>query len=66
MDLNRLFNMLSRMFLRSAMRTGLDFAARRGKPQAEMTPEERVQAKNASAMAQKAQRAARIGRRFLK
>jgi hypothetical protein len=66
MDLNRLFNMLSRMFLRSAMRTGIDFAARRGKPQSELTPEERVQAKNARAMAQKAQRAARLGRRFLK
>ena len=66
MDLNRLFTMLSRMFLRSAMKTGIDFAARRGKPQSELTPEERVQAKNARAMAQKAQRAARLGRRFLK
>ena len=66
MDLNRLFSMLTRMFIRSAVNTGLDHAARKGKPVQEMTPEERLQAKNAKAMAQKAQRAARIGRRFIK
>jgi hypothetical protein len=66
MDLYRLFGMLSRMFIRSAVNTGLDFAARKGKPEGELTPEERAQAKNAKAMARKAQRAARLGRKFLK
>jgi len=66
MDLNRLLNMLTRMFIRSAVKTGVDYAARRGKPEAEMTREERQQARDAKAMADKAQTAARIGRRFLK
>lgn len=66
MDLNRLFNMLTRMFIKTAVKTGVDYAARRGKPKAEMTPEERQQARDAKAMADKAQKAARIGRRFLK
>ena len=32
MDLNRLINMLTRMFLRTATDTGIDFAARRANP----------------------------------
>jgi flagellar motility protein MotE (MotC chaperone) len=64
MDLNRLFTMLSKMFIRSAVKTGVDYAARSGKPAAEMTPEERKQAENAKAMAQKAQKAAKVARRL--
>jgi len=66
MNLNQLFSMLSRMVFHRAMRSGINFAVRRGRSEGSMTPEERTQAKNASAMTQKAQRAARIGRRFLK
>jgi len=66
MDMNRLLTMLTRMFLRSAVKTGIDLAARRGKPASDMTPEERKQAQNAKAMADKAQKAARLGRRFLR
>jgi hypothetical protein len=66
MDWNRLLNMLTRMFIRSAVRTGVDYAARKGKPESEMTPEERKQAKAAKDMAQKAQKAARLGRRLIK
>jgi hypothetical protein len=66
MDLNRLFTMLSRIFIRSAVNTGIDYAARKGKPDHALTPEERMQAKDARQMAQKAQKAARFGQRFLK
>jgi hypothetical protein len=66
MDWNRLFNMLSRMFIRKAVNKGISFAARRGKDEAALTPEERKQAQSAKQMAQKAQKAARIGRRMMK
>lgn len=66
MDLNRLMTMLTRMFIRSAINTSVDFAARKGKPAAELTPEERKQAQSAKAMADKARKAARLGRRFLR
>jgi hypothetical protein len=66
MDWNRLFNMLSRMFLRKAVNKGISYAARRGKDEGAMTPEERKQAKSAKDMAQRAQKAARLGRRMMK
>jgi hypothetical protein len=66
MDMNRLISMLTRMFVRKALRTGIDFAARKGKSDAALTPEERQQAKSAKAMADKAQKAARLSRRFLR
>ncbi len=66
MDMNRLISMLTRMFIRSAVKTGVDYAARKGKPEAELTPEERKQAQSAKAMADKAQKASRLARRFLR
>jgi flagellar motility protein MotE (MotC chaperone) len=66
MDMNRLISMLTRMFVRSAVKTGVDYAARKGKPEAELTPEERKQAQTAKAMADKAQKASRLARRFLR
>jgi hypothetical protein len=66
MDMNRLISMLTRMFVRKAVRTGIDFAARKGKSDAALTPEDRKQAKAANAMADKAQKAARLGRRFFR
>lgn len=66
MDLNRLFGMLTRMFVRSAVNTGLDVATRKGKPDAELTPDQRKQARSAKETARKAQKLARLGRRFLK
>ncbi len=66
MDMNRLISMLTRMFVRKAMQTGVDFAARKGKSDAQMTPEERKQAQSAKAMADKAQKASRLARRFLR
>ncbi|HOZ31781.1 MAG TPA: hypothetical protein PLM52_02800 [Tabrizicola sp.] len=66
MDWNRLITMLSKMFVRSAVKTGVDYAARKGKAPEDMTPAERKQAQSSKQMAQKAQKAARLGRRFLK
>jgi hypothetical protein len=66
MDLNRVINMLTRMVLRSVIKTGVNFASRKGKPDAALTPAERKQAAAAKALADKAQKAARLGRRFLR
>lgn len=64
MDLNGLFNMLARMVARSAVDAGVDYATRRGKPEAEMTPEEREQARKARELAQRAREVSKITRRF--
>lgn len=66
MNMNRLFGMLIRMFLRKAVNTGIRHMASRGKPRSEQTPEERHQAASAGAMADRAKQAARIGRRLFK
>lgn len=64
MDLNGLFNMLAKMFIRQAVDTGIDYAARRGKPESEMTPEEREQAKKARDLAQRAKEVSNVTRRL--
>ncbi|MFN3991582.1 MAG: hypothetical protein ACK4IU_01590 [Tabrizicola flagellatus] len=64
MDLNGLWNRLTRMLFRSAMDAGLDHIARRGKPEAEMTPEERQQAKQARDLAARARKFQNIARRL--
>lgn len=64
MDMNRLFGMLTKMFIRSAVNTGIDYAARRGKPEAEMTPEEREQAKRARGLAGRARQVQKLTRRL--
>ncbi|MCU0828166.1 MAG: hypothetical protein MUE52_12345 [Tabrizicola sp.] len=66
MDLNRLFGMLTRMFISSAVNAGIEHAASKGKSEAEMTPEERQQAREAKQTAKKAQKMLRLGRRFLR
>lgn len=64
MDLNGLFRMLTRMVLNKPVRAGIDFAARRGKPEAAMTPEEREQARKGRKLAQRARELSRVTRRF--
>lgn len=66
MDWNRLISMLTRMLLRKAVTKGIGLAARRGKADADLTPQDRKQARAARQMADKAQKAARLGRRFLR
>jgi hypothetical protein len=66
MDLNRLFNMLARMLIRSAADAGIDAATRGRKPPSEMTPEERQHAKAARETAKRFQKTTRLGRRFFR
>jgi hypothetical protein len=65
-DTNRLFAMLTRMFIRSATDAGIDAATRGGKPVSEMTPQERAQARAAKETARNFQRMTRLGRRFFR
>ena len=64
MNLNGLFNMLAKMFIRTAMDVGVAYAARRGKPDAEMTPEDREQAKTARDLAARAKEVSKLTRRL--
>jgi hypothetical protein len=64
MNLNGLFNMLTKMFIRHAVDAGVDYAARKGKPEAEMTPEERAQAKRARDLAARAKQVQKVTRRL--
>ncbi|AWD20451.1 hypothetical protein [Pseudogemmobacter blasticus] len=68
MDFNRLLTQLVNMFLRQIMnrgiKTGIDYASRRGKPAAQMTPEERQKARQSRTLAEQARRAAQMLRRF--
>ncbi len=64
MDVNRAVQMLLRMLMRPLINHGINFLARRGKPEAEMTPEEKLQARNAKDLARRAQEAAKLTRRL--
>ena len=66
MDVNGLINMVTRMFIRTAVDKGIEYAASKGKQESEMTPEERKQAQAAKEMAGKAEKALRMGRRFIR
>ncbi len=64
MDLNGLFNMLAKMFIRQAVDSGIDYAARRGKPESEMTPEEKEQAQKGRDLAARAKQVQNVTRRL--
>ena len=64
MNLNGLFSMLTKMFIRSAVDTSIDYAARRGKPESEMTPEEKEQAKRGRDLAARAKQIQKVTRRL--
>jgi ribonuclease PH len=64
MDLNGLFNMLTKMVVRSAVDVGVDYAARKGKPESEMTPEEKEQAKRARDLAGRTKEIQKVTRRL--
>jgi hypothetical protein len=67
MDFGRIIQMVLNQFLRRTINTGIskgiDFAARKGKPAAQMTPEQRQQAASARQLAKRARQAARLTRR---
>lgn len=68
MDIAKLINTLMRLFGRRLMNTalnkGIDYAARRGKPDAEMTEAERAQAHSAKQFASRAKQIRNATRRF--
>jgi hypothetical protein len=64
MDLNRLINMIVRLFMRKGVNAGINFAANRGKDPKDMTPEERQQAKAARQNAKRARQAIKLGRKI--
>jgi hypothetical protein len=64
MDLNGLVRMLTRMFLNKAVDAGINYAARRGKPEAEMTAQDREQAQKGREMARRAKEISKVTRRL--
>jgi hypothetical protein len=64
MDANRAVQMLFRMLMRPLINLGINYLARRGKPEADMTPEEKLQAKRARELARHAEKAAKLTRRL--
>jgi hypothetical protein len=64
LDLNRVVKLLMGMVIAPLTKLGIDYVARRGKPEAEMTPQERDQARSARELAARAQKAAKLARRL--
>jgi hypothetical protein len=64
MNLNGLFDMLTKLFIRHAVDAGVDYAARRGKPESEMTPEEKAQAQRGRELAARAKEVQKVTRRL--
>ncbi len=68
MNLNQLINMVMSIFMKKivnmAVNKGVDYAARRGKPEAEMTEAERAQAQSARDMADRTKQIRNATRRL--
>ncbi len=68
MNLNSIIQMITNLLIRKAVNKGvdmgIDYASRRGKPVADMTPEDHAQAQSGKAMAKRAKQAARLTRRL--
>jgi hypothetical protein len=64
MDANRLIKTLIGMLIGPLTKIGIDYLARRGKPEADMTPAEKDQAEKAHALAERAKDAAKLTRRL--
>jgi hypothetical protein len=63
-NLTRMLMRLFRPFIGRGINAGIDYAARRGKPASEMTPEERQQAQKGRQLAKRARQMAKMGRRM--
>ena len=57
-------NAVLRQVINRGVKTGIDYAARGGKPAAAMTPEERLQSQNAKEIARRARQAANLAKRL--
>lgn len=68
MDLSRLIQMIINTLMRRMVNKGVDmginYAAKRGKPDADMTPEDHEQARAAKEMAKRARQAANLARKI--
>ncbi len=68
MDLSRIINMIINMVVRKLVGKGVDaginYAVGKGKPAAEMTPEELAQAQDAKQTAKRARQAANLVKRI--
>lgn len=64
MNFKALQRMLIGMVMGKIVNKGIDYASRRGKPEAEMTPEERARAGKSRQMAKRARKIARITNRL--
>ena len=66
MNVDRLINMIVRRLVNKGVNKGIDLAARGGKPDAELTPEERAQAQKAKGQGQSMRRNLGMLRRFMR
>lgn len=64
MNVNQILNMVLRMFMRKAVKGGINMAAQRGKTPAEMSQAERQQMRASRQQAKRARQAARLMRRM--
>ncbi len=62
--LNTVMRLFGRRMINLGINKGVDVAARRGKPEADMTEAERAQARSARQAAKRARQAVRLGRRL--
>lgn len=59
-----IINAVIRQLVNRGVKTGIDYAARGGKPANQMTPEERAQTQDAKALANRARQAANLARKL--
>ena len=59
-----IINMVMKQMINRGVKSGIDYAVRRGKPMDEMTPEDRKLGQDAKAMAKRARQAANLARRM--
>lgn len=64
MDAGKIIQMVMNMFVKKAVNSGIEIAARRGKPVKDMTPSERDQAQKGRELAKHARQFANIMRRL--
>jgi hypothetical protein len=59
-----IINTVLRQLVNRGVKSGIDYATRRGKPADQMTPAERQQSQDAKALAKRARQAANIARKL--
>ena len=59
-----IINAVLRQLVNRGVKSGIDYAARGGKPVSQMTPEDRAQTQDAKALAKRARQAANLARKL--